>query len=300
MNPLTALLSFSAFRPDPLDIESTISSRFLARKLLGVLKLGTNRIIVASVAKHSWRVILATFDAEGKPAFSDEQFCQVADRDKFNDWLRAYAASHKTTYIAVGVGHGFSVSALSSVSILADVETMKVMRNEPTTLFPDDKSTDHVNALVHHPEASNSSARFKVRATEISQIAEVCNVAGLQLVRIVSEQAQMLHLAYASGLSAAKEVRALLITLPSSYMFLRADHEGWHSILYDPSVDETSASSIAAAISDALPPGESGRLAYVDGGMADFNNLIGEIPETRKFDVMNKNPHVVFYATVLN
>jgi len=272
----------------------------MERKLLGFLKLGKNRIIVASVAKNSWRVVLAVFDRAGKPSFSDEQFFQFSDRDKFNDWLRAYAANHKTTYIAVGLGHGFSVSALSSVSILSDAETMKVMRTEPMTLFPEDKSTDHVNALVHHPEATNSSARFKVRATEINLIKEMCNVAGLQLVRIVSEQAQILHLAYASGLTAAKDVRALLITLPSSYMFLRVDHEGWHSIQYDPSVDESSASSIATAIADALPPGESGRLAYVDGGMTDFSHLIAEIPETRKFDVMKKNPHVVFYATVLN
>ncbi len=272
----------------------------MERKLLGFFKLGKNRIMVASVSKNSWRVVLAVFDAEGRPSFFDEQLFSLSDRDKFNDSLRAYAAKHNTTYIAVGLGYGFSVTALSSVSILADVETMKVMRTEPMILFPDDKITDDVNALVHHPESSNSSARFKIRAAEINQIAEICNVAGLHLVRIVSEQAQMLQLAYASGLSAAKDVRALLITLPSSYMFLRVDHEGWHSILYDPSVDESTASAIATAIADALPPGESGRLAYVDGGMADFSNLIGDIPETRKFDVMKQTPHLAFHSTVLN
>lgn len=300
MNPIVALLTFRAFRPDPCDVDETISARFKLRKFLG-FKMGQNRLLVVSAGRNHWRAAVATLDHEGVPTLSDESLSPPAsNRDGLVEWLREYGRTMKVQHVAVGVGYGFSVSALSAVTRLSDTETMKALRTEPGRLLGDNNLSEDINCIAHHPEVEDSSLRFKIRAAEIAMIREVCVDAGFLIARITCEQAQLIGMAYAAGVSKTPNCRALLVALPSSYVLLHLDAGGWHSPNFDPARDENTLGQIEAAIREALPTGGDGGFAYIDAGMPGVALLIEGMESIPSSAILNKPEEITFLSTLFN
>jgi hypothetical protein len=301
VNSLFSLLTYRAFRPDPLDIDETISARFRLRKFLGIT-LGTNRILVISAGRTHWRVSTAEFDSAGVPTFSEPVVTPpVAQRESLIEWLREHAEAKKTECVAVGIGHGFQVTTLTAVPRLPDVENMRILRTEPARLLGDTTPGEDTNALVHHPQVESSCLRFKLRATEMAVVREVCNSAGLAIVRVVCEQAQLLELAYGAGFSdtANAGVRALLFALPSSYLFLPIDGTGWHSVTYDPATDDQAISVIIQAANQSIPPG-GGSIAYINAGMPGMDDLLASLGSFAPESLVKGISNISAAAIVLN
>ena len=298
MNPIFALLSYRAFRPDPRDTEETVAERFRLRKFMGV-KLVGNRLLVLSVGRTHWRAALATLDADGAPTLSGLTLSPAAtNRDALADWLRDYAKTHRLEYTAVGIGHGFSVTALNAVVRLSEAETMQALRTEPARLFGEGSGGEEINGLAHHPEVEDSSLRFKLRNAEFTFIRDLCADAGLTIVRTVCEQSQLIDMAYAAGLHKVAGGRALLVALPSSYVLLHLDAGGWHSPRFDPALDESALTQIEAVIREATPPGGDGRLVYIDAGMAGLDGLLKGLPEIPNEPILGKPAEIALLSTL--
>ena len=275
-----------------------MAARFRLRKFLG-LKFGVHRILVVSAGRVHWRAAMATFDANGVASLSDDSLSPATvHREALIDWLREYAKTLKLEYIAVGVGHGFSVASLSAVPRLSDVETMKSLRTEPARLLGDGNLAEEINCLVHHPGVEDSSLRFKIRAAEITQIRDLCAEAGFQVVRIACEQAQLLGMAYSAGRKALDAGRALLVALPSSYVLLQLDAGGWHSPNFDPARDENTLKQIEGAINEALPTGGGGALIVVDAGMAGLPELLKGMTSIPTSPLLEKTDELSLQSTL--
>ncbi len=272
MNTLFSLLFYRAFRPDFLDVEETLASRFRLRRSAPFGRTA-NRLIIVSAGRVHWRATVATFDRQGKPSFSPTLTSpSIANRDALASWLRAIALTNRISHVAVGIGHGFVVSAMSAVPRMSDRETMRLLRTDAPRLLGEGGNPQDINALVHHPRVENSCLRFTLRAQELASVREVCHAAGLQIVRIVCEQAQLLELAYDSEVASSPEIRALLLTLPTSFLFIQLDDSGWSSVTYDPALDEQAIGALLHAASNAIPAG--GKLAYIDAGMPGMGDLL--------------------------
>lgn len=298
MNPIFALLTFRAFRPDYRDVEETMAARFRLRKFLG-MKFGVQRLLVVSAGRVHWRAAMATFDASGAATLSDTSMSPATvHREALIEWLRDFAQDLKLQYVAVGVGHGFSVASLSAVTRLSDVETMKCLRTEPARLLGDGHLAEEINCLVHHPGVEDSSLRFKIRAAEVTQIRDVCAEAGFQVVRITCEQAQLIGMAYCAGRKALDACRALLVALPSSYVLLHLDAGGWHSPNFDPARDENTLKQIEAAITEALTLGGGGSLVVVNAGMAGLPELLKGLTSIPTSPLLDKTDELSLQSTL--
>ena len=295
VNPFFSLLTYRAFRPHPQDIEEPLSARFRKRKLGG-----SNRLLVLSVGKFHWRASVATFDENGEPSFGEpSESPNVTNMDGLVEWLCSFSANHKLRYVAVGIGWGFVVSALSGVPRHTDTETQRWLRVEPTRLLGESASNEgtSTNALVFHPHVENSCLRFKFQAEELTKIREVCAEAGLAIVRMVCEQAQMLEMAYAKEFDPS-EIKAVMLTLPSSFLFLPLESNGWHAVHYDPAIDDGAVGSLLDYAKDALPPG--GAFVYIDAGMPGMEDVVSSLRNHKPQALMDASQLVSFSAITLN
>lgn len=262
--------------------------RFRKRKLGGV-----NRILVLSAGKTTWRASIATYDAMGVPTFSEPVTSPPStSMDDMTEWLANFASANQLKYVAIGIGHGFVVTASSGVTRYGDVETQRLLRNEPAKLFGETSAQDsgQINALVNHPHAENSCLRFKIQAEEIAKVRDICADAGLAVARVVCEQAQLLELAYAGEFKEDDSTRAVMITLPSSFLFIPLDGSGWHSVTFDPVLDDQAVSALLGAASEALSSGST--LAYIDAGMPGIEDVIAHL--------VNNHPKALYPSASLS
>ena len=186
MNPFLSLLTYRAFRDDPLDVEEPITSRFKKRMF------ADNRLLAVSVGRSQWRTCLVTFDQAGVPAFGEIELsppATPAGKDGMLMFLNSQRAKHKVRYAAVGISHGFAVEYSGIVPRLPDTETMHMLQNDPIKLMGDGFSTEDMGAVVHHPTMDTTTLKFKAKATDLKGIRELLGSAQLQIVRIVCEQA---------------------------------------------------------------------------------------------------------------
>lgn len=298
MQALVSLLTYGAFRPDYLDVEEPLALRFRARKS-GPFGHTCNRLVVISAGRMHWRAALAVFDRAGRPAFSAVSVSpSLANREAATGWLRTFATAHRARHAAVGIGHGFAVSAMSAVPRLSDVQTLRLLRTDAARLLGETGNPQDLHAIVHHPLVESSCLRFTLRPQELASVRDLCHSAGLEIARVVCEQAQLLELAYAHLADLAAETRALLLALPASFLFVQLDEGGWQGVTYDPSLDEQAIGALLQAAGTAIPPG--GQLAYLDAGMPGMTDLLHSLAGFAPRPVARDLPLPSFHAIALN
>jgi hypothetical protein len=298
VNPLLTLLLYRGPRPDPLKIEQPISARFVEHKKFGFIATGPSRLVVISADKLHWRAALATFNTAGVATFGEVSISPLAtNRDAVVEWLKEFSVASRTPYVALGIGYGFSADVLNAIGRPPDVETMRLLRTDPARLLGDTIGADDINDLRHHPRTESCSIRFSIKSQEISSALAICASAGVQVARLVGELAQMLSLAYANGLADRPDVRGLLLALPSSYLFVLLDQGAWLQSAYDPALDEHAVGTLIQTVQQAIP---DGRLAYIDGGMPGFADLLHTMGQTPPLSLVPTLSLPSLAATILN
>ena len=295
MNPFKSLLTYRAFRPDPLDIEETLSERFRLRRL------GTNRLVALSVGRTHWRAAVATFDKAGAASFSEIVTSPNAtNREALNAWLAEYATQRKLKHVAVGMGHGFHATPLADVPRgMTDSECMRILREEPARLFGDGVVADDAYVVAYNPHVDTSSIQFRIKASELAPVREVCAAAGLLICRLVCEQVQLIELAYSRMPEGRPDFRGILLTQPSSSLLIPLGQGGtWGLLHYDPDLDEQAVGNIHSAVEEVLP--DNGKMAYIDTGMNSFGDLLHVLAAHNPTELFPSGPSAAFSAIVLN
>lgn len=295
MKSLFALLSYQAFRPDPCDVEYPLSERFRLRKLNR-----QNRCLVCSVGKQTWRAVLATFGKDGAATFSEPKTgpnsSAAAD---VAQWLRDLAKVHDTAHVALGIGHGWRPSVLQGVTRHNDIDLRRIIREAPGRFFGDRKIPEKETAVVtNHPTMEGQAMEFRINTEEIDKARAIVDEAGLILVRVVCEPAQMLELAYATEPGLMEEAGSLLLAGPSQYLLLELNQGAWGKTPnFDPQIDSESIDNLIE-LTGHLTPQQT--VVYLDGGLNSFDDALQRMVHTTNTAVLGKTRDGSFRAITHN
>lgn len=266
MNSFFSLLSLKAFRPDPNDVEVPLADRFRKRKIGG-----PSSIIAISAAKTAWAACVVNFDAEGNPSFGEVLTPTSAAPSEISDWLAEIGRKHKIAHAAVGIGYGWDAQTLSAVPRYNELETRRFIRNSPERLYGETKlDPDFVYMLSNHPNQENISLQFRIKRSEVEKIVGIVATAGLQVVRVVNELAQMIEMAYAGDSAPESTYSGLLVCCPSSYLLLELPN--WGVINADPIVEGSSTQQLLNTLSE---NSDTNLVGYINAGLPGLEEDIG-------------------------
>jgi len=167
----TIALAFArSFTPDPVDRKVRLSERFSKRPLIAV-----------TVHENALEASRVTF-IDDNPTFSETELFNFGEADSEAAFIRAYAAKHDATEVAINLQFGFTAMVSNRVKLAGSrAENLDQMQYNPEKILGEPEQMRLKHALATHP-THNFALRFDFQRGDLDRIASVMAKANLNVV----------------------------------------------------------------------------------------------------------------------
>lgn len=174
------LLTFRAFRPDPLDVTVPLLERMKGSRFVAVS---------GNVAGKNCRLksVLVTVSPAGVPTFSKLNVFASASEDTTKQYILDLCDSFETRNVAIlnsGILKKIVISdKVAPFSEVSNLEALELLRRNPTKLLSVTREADTLYSVVRHPTLQ-SALVFEDQRPGLVSFLDTLRNAGVSLLRV--------------------------------------------------------------------------------------------------------------------